>query len=324
MSNFNVNIDTSSVEKLFETTAQTKSNQTVFDPKNYLDTRLADNETSKTLTIRLLPISKEGGLPFEKVHMHTLKVRKEIAPSGWKTFVCPVHNHMGDKCPFCEISEEARKMRFSTHSEQEKQKYKELENMNRAKEMWVARCIERGHESDGIKFWLLPNSKDGAFAKIMGVWKTRMDRAKAKGQENNIFDLSNGKDLDITISRSSDGKNVISVVDADEKTPLTDDYELGMKWINDPKKWTDVYKVKPYDYMYVVASGGVPMYSREQGKYIDREDAMKASEEATQSQLMEQKVDYTMMPTEAQVKSNNIVLNQASSVSNNNDDDIPF
>lgn len=317
MSSFNVNIDSSAVEKLFETTAQTKTYQTVFDPKNYLDTRLGDNETSKTLTIRLLPISKEGGIPFEKVHMHTIKVSKEIAPSGWKTFVCPVHNHMGDKCPFCIVAEEARKMRFSVRSEQEKQKYKEIENGNRAREMWVARCIERNHEEDGVKFWLMSGAKDGPYAKIMNVWKTRMDKAKAKGQINNIFDLNNGKDLDITISRSSDGKNVISIVDSDEKTPLTEDFDLGVKWIEDTKKWSDVYRVKPYEYMEVIVNGGVPVYSKEQGKYIDRDESKKEAEETKQSQLVEQTVDYTMMPTAQQVESKNIVVNAV-------DDDIPF
>ena len=43
------------------------------------------------------------------------------------------------------------------------------------------------------------------------------------------------------------------------------------KWINDPKKWTDVYSCKSYDYLEVVASGKVPVYSKLLGRYVDKD-----------------------------------------------------
>lgn len=320
MSNFNVNITPNDVMNQLEKENQKKV-FTTFNPNNYLNTRLSANETSKTLTIRLLPPNSQGGFPFEPIHMHTVKVSKEVSESGWKNFVCPTHNHMGNACPFCSLSEEAKKMKNSTSNEQEKKRYQEIETLNRAKQMWVVRCIERGHEDDGVKFWLVPNSKDGAYAKIMGVWNTRWKKAQEKGQVNNIFDLNNGKDLDVTITRSADGKTVFSIVDADEKTPLTDDFNKGVEWINDTKKWSDVYRVKPYEYMEVVASGGVPVFSKDKNKYVDRDEENAEKKEKEMAELQESLTptfDYSKMPMPENI------MEEAFTTASNDTDDLPF
>lgn len=281
MSNFNSNISSEAILKQLEEKAQAqqKKETVAFDPKNYLNVRLAPNEMEKTLTIRLLPSTAESDTPFTKVHMHSIKVNKEIQESGWKTFVCPTNNHMGDECPFCSMSTEAYKLMKLATNPSEKNKYKEISTINRVKTMWVVRCIERGHEQEGVKFWLIPDSKDGAYAKIMALWTARWKKGQEKGVINNIFDLNNGKDIDVTVKRSSDGKSVFSVVDSDERTPLTNDFEQGLSWINDSKKWSDVYKVKPFEYMEIIACGGVPVFDKEKNKYVDKNDALAEKEE---------------------------------------------
>ena len=212
MSNFTTNINPDEVIEQLEKENKVKV-FTAFNPKNYLNDRLEPNETTKTLTIRLLPPNADGGFPFTKVHMHTIKVNKEIQSSGWKQFVCPIHNKLGDSCPFCEVSEQAWKTRSQVTSESEKKKYQEIANLNRAKESYVVRCIERGHEEDGVKFWLVSGSKDGPYNQIMGIWQTRWKKAQERGKINNIFDLNEGKDLEITITRTVDGKKSIKIVD---------------------------------------------------------------------------------------------------------------
>ena len=324
MSNFTTNITPDAIKEQLEKENNSKKPMTqfAFDVKNYLNVRLSPSETSKTLTIRLLPSSEQSNTPFEKVYMHTVKVSKEVSDSGWKTLPCPTHNHSnlseGESCPFCDLAEQAKKMMFASTNESEKTKYREISNLNRAREMWVVRCIERGHEEDGVKFWLMPNSKDGAYAKIMGVWNNRWNKAQEKGQVNNIFDLNNGKDLDITITKSSDGKNVISVVDADEKSPLTDDYEKGMSWIKDSKKWSDVYKVKPYEYMEILCNCGVPVYSKEKGCYVDKEAEKEEKEERAQADA---ETNYTAQPIDYTV-----IVPQSNSNEGNNEsvEDLPF
>ena len=257
MSNFNVNISIEDVLNQKEQETVKFKPKTVFNEKNYLQARLANGEKNKEMTIRLLPFSQEETIPFHKVHMHTVRVNKEVSPSGWKTFPCPVKNHLGDKCPFCETAKQAKELKASASNEQEKKKYNEIEFMYQAKDMWIVRCIERGHEEDGVKFWLFPHSKkqQGVYDKINNIAVTRYKKALAQGKVNNIFDLNEGKDLVLTLSKDSMDKTQINIADDDEKSPLTNDYEQGVAWINDEKKWDEVYTVKSYDYMSIIAQG---------------------------------------------------------------------
>ena len=309
------NIDANAVEEQYknETTATTTTKKkTEFNEKNYLQARLKPGETKKSLTIRLLPFSPEGGSPFKKVFIHTVKVSKELSPGGWRTFVCPTHNKMGDKCPFCEVSAKAKEFRFNTDIEVEKKKYGDIEFMNRAKPAWIVRCIERGHEEDGVKFWLFNDakSKKGVYNEIMTIYDERKKAAEKKGKTSNIFDLNDGKDLIVTLTKDDNGKTVTKVVDDDEKTPLTEDFEQGMAWINDTKKWDEVYTVKSYEYMSIVVNGGIPVYDKNQNKYVDlnekKEEDKKAAEEELKENLTEHTRDFSDFPKEETSKDENI------------------
>lgn len=269
----NVNIMAEEVMRQQESEAAAKQTPTTkFDVKNYLNTRLADNEVTKTLTIRLLPFKPEGGSPFFKVHMHQVRVNKEVSRSGWKTFPCPTKNKLGSECPFCEVASGARARKGAAVTDTDKNHWAEIEYANRPSEFWIVRCIERGHEEDGVKFWLFRNSKkgDGVYDKIMNIFHQRYKKAKELGRENNIFDLNDGKDLLITISRDTNGKTVYNITDDDEKTPLSTNYAQADAWIKDTKKWNEVYTVKPFEYMDIIIDGGVPVYDKEQGKYIEK------------------------------------------------------
>lgn len=302
---FNVNINADEIVNDYNQARALSAlpkKKTEFNPKNYLQARLNPGETEKTMVIRLLPFSIEETNPFKKVFIHTVKVNKELSPGGWKTFVCPTHNDMGELCPFCEVSEKSREMRFNAMTEVEKKKYGDIEFMNKAKAAWIVRAIERGHEDDGVKFWLFNDNKQGkgVYDQIIKIQTRRREKAALRGETCNIFDVNDGKDLILTISKDTNGKTVIMVVDDDEKTPLTTDYELGMSWIKDPKQWTDIYTVKPYDYMSIVVQGGVPVYDKEQGKYVDAAEKMEAEKEAAEAELKanltEQLKDFTKAP----------------------------
>lgn len=315
MENFNVNISAEEVLSQRESEAASKTKPTTkFDAKNYLNTRLSDGEASKTLTIRLLPFSKEGGTPFFKVHMHQVRVNKEVSSSGWKTFPCPIKNGLGKECPFCETSEEARKTRFASVIEQEKEKLFEVETQNRSREFWIVRCIERGHEDDGVKFWLFPSSKkgDGVYDKIMNIFAQRFKKAEAQGRHNNIFDLNEGKDLLITVSKDSNGKTVYNITDDDEKSPLSTNVEQAIAWVNDAKKWNEVYTIKPYEYMEIIIRGGVPYYDRDSGKYVEKSQFDKEVADALDRRLEKPTKDLSEIPVEAV------------SIKTEEEDDLPF
>jgi len=322
--NLSVNVDAAAVNEQYENEHKenvTSKKRTEFDPKNYLQARLNQGETTKTL--RLLPFSPEGGSPFKKVFIHTVKVNKELSPGGWRTFVCPPNNKMGDRCPFCEVSSEAKKHRHSAMSELEKKKFGDIEFMNRAKAAWIVRCIERDHEEDGPKFWLFNDSakKDGVYDKIMNIYFERKKSAERKGKESNIFDVNDGKDLIITLTRDQNGKTVTKVVDDDEKSPLTESFEQGMAWINDSKKWNEVYTVKPYEYMEIVVKGGVPVFDKNQNKYVDSaekaEADKKAAEEELKENLTEHKKDFSDFPRKEEDKT-------AGGIIIDGEDDLPF
>jgi hypothetical protein len=310
---FSANISAEKVEQQYaeEHTPQAKPKKTQFDTKNYLQARLGEKETSKTLTIRLLPITPDSETAFQKIHMHTVRVNKEISASGWKAFVCPIKNKkdgkpMGEKCPFCEVSARARELKSNALDEPTKKKYGDIEFLNRAKDMWIVRCIERGHEEDGVKFWMFPDNRQGkgVHDQIMGLAEVRRTAAKAKGNDYSIFDLNNGLDLIVNLKKGTDGKTAFQILDGGFPCPLTDDFELGEKWIHDEKKWYEVYTVKSYDYMSIVAEGGVPVFDTEAKKYVNKEEADKIKEEADKQRMEEaltsQSRDYSEIakPTE--------------------------
>ena len=336
--NFSINIDAEAVKNQYEQEQKIFTpKKTQFNEKNYLQARLSDKETSKTLTIRLLPFSPEGGSPFKKVFMHTVKVNKEVAPNGWKTFVCPTHNKkdgeaMGDGCPFCETSAKAKELKSKALDESTKKRYGDIEFLNKVKEMWIVRCIERDHEEDGVKFWLFNSSKkkDGVYDKIMNLAKIRAEAAARKGNNYSIFDLNNGLDLIVTLTKRADNKTSIQIVDDGFPSPLTDDFDLGMKWIQDDKKWYDVYTVKSYDYMAIIAQGGIPIFNKELNKYVDKEEMNKIKEEAekkrTEEELTEETKDYSA------INGNGIIIDgttmtseiKADETQEEEEDDLPF
>ncbi len=302
MNNLKVNIDTAAViNQNEEVNLAQKRKKTAFNLKNYLQAKLGANETTKKLTIRLLPFTSDGGSPFKKVYMHTVKVNKEVAPNGWRTFVCPTHNDLGldMKCPFCDTSEQAKALRNEAKSEAERRKYGDIEFANKAKECWIVRCIERGHEEDGVKFWMFTHSKkkDGVYDKIMNLFKTRLEEGKEEGIEENIFDLNNGKDLVITLAKDSNNKTIVQISDKSRNTPLSEDYDTAVSWVNDEKEWTDVFTVKSYDYMSIIVEGGIPVYDKELGKYVNKEqyeEKVKAADEKElRENITEEKVDFT-------------------------------
>ena len=328
--NFSVNIDDDAVKNQYEQEQKQPVKKTQFDTKNYLQARLASNEDTKTLTIRLLPFSPEGGSPFKKVFMHTVKVNKEVSPSGWKTFVCPTHNKkdgsvMGDKCPFCETSAKARELKSKSLDEPTKKKYGDVEFLNRVKEMWIVRCIERDHEEDGVKFWLFNSSKkkDGVYDKIMNLAKIRSEAAAKKGNTYSIFDLNNGLDLVVTLSRTSDNKTAVQIIDVGLPSPLSEDFDLGEKWIHDSKKWDEVYTVKPYEYMAIIAMGGVPVFSKEENKYVDKEELDKLKEEAEKQRIDEALTEPTKDFSDI-AESSGVNIIDGNDVKDDDDEDLPF
>lgn len=294
-----------------------------YDVRHYLDTMLPDGVDEKSLTIRLLPFSPEGGVPFHKIWIHTVRVNKEFSKSGWKQFVCPKHNGFSDKCPYCESQEAIRKEMENEKDEIKRKRLSDMEFKNRAREFWVVRCIDRDHEEDGVKFWTFPHSRknDGIYDKILNIFKKRKESAEKKGKTMNIFSLENGKDLEVTIKKDTNGKSVYSIVDSDETSPLSENIELANKWIEDPVKWNEVYTVKPYELMEIAMSGRVPFYDKEQGKYVAKMSLEEYREQQMAKEANAEAKFESEIPQEAK-EIEKVAISQT--VSADDEDDLPF
>ena len=261
---------------------------TTFDAKNYLNVRLdvEKHEFSKELKIRLLPIDGSSSTPFKRIKMHNIRVPKEISQSGFKSYVCLEkvedidHEKYGNKCPFCEMNREAYKKFSEADNDVDKGRYKEISLANMPNDVGIIRCIERGHEEDGPKFWKfnIRQDKTDPLNVIKKLFATRLQESREEGEEDlNILDLDEGKDLKVTINAVIDkntgkptNKTSVEIVDYGKVKPLTDDPELRDKWVNDPKVWSDVFVPKTYDYLSILLDGGIPWFDRATNKWVPK------------------------------------------------------
>ena len=278
---------------------QPKANSSSFDTKNYLNVKLDKDKDTRSTKIRLLTINYDSNKPFEHIYMHNVKVPTEIAPSGWKSYVClektagEFNETLGHKCPFCELNRSAynksveltKKADESTDSGEkaallkEAKTYKDISIANIASEVGIIRCIERGKEDDGPKFWKFPLRKDKKDPEniIRKLYQTRKEECIDEGiPVENILDIDEGYDLKVTVDAVYDSsgkktkKTSINIERYGNMKPLTTDEEKKEEWLNDKKVWSDVFVAKPYEYLEVIIDGEIPWFDRKTGKWIPK------------------------------------------------------
>lgn len=273
------NITLSSLTYESQKTSEKKAG--AFDAKNYLNTRLADGETEKTITIRLLPMDLNTGNPFVIVHTHNVKVPASMVKTGekpYKSYICLAknadinHEKFGSKCPFCEINRAAYNESKNTSDPQQIEQYQKISLANLSREAIICRCIERGKENEGVKFWKfnLRADKTDPYNQILNLATLRKEEAERKGKVNNILDIYEGRDLNITFT--AEGTSAPRVVDDSDRSPLSDNEELMRQWIFDEKKWQDVFTCKPYEYLSLVSQMKTPWYDKANNIWVDKDE----------------------------------------------------
>lgn len=281
---FNANVSGRAIDESMAAANSNLQKKTDFDAKNYLDTKLADGENERTITIRILPVSNEDGNFRIAVKTHSLKVNKRVAHSGFKSFMClndpQVPNYSKDiKCPICAKSQyyfdEAKKLR-ETDSEKSKKLFLKACSLKN-KTTYIVRVIERGKENEGVKFWRFNENSQGKgiYDALIALYRQRKkDMLEAGFEDYNIFDLDNGHDIVLTLKRTvrADGQQgvAIQVTDNIINKPLTKDVEQGNAWINDVKRWYNAYTIKTPEYLSIVADDNIPYFDRNLGKFVPR------------------------------------------------------
>lgn len=108
MNNYSTNVTSDAVDAMYDSTKQ-NGNYTpknTFDANNYLDTSLPKGETSRKVTIRILPISATDNRPFVEIRTHSMHVPEEVSKSKFKSYVCLSSPNLDiegekEKCPLC-------------------------------------------------------------------------------------------------------------------------------------------------------------------------------------------------------------------------------
>ena len=165
------------------------------------------------------------------------------------------------------------------------------------KSTYIVRVIDRNKEEQGVKFWRFnKNSKgEGIFDKLITLYQNRRDSYRENGRgDYNIFDLNNGRDIILTVTRQFDknGKEIAPSyqIDAEDfEKPLSQDVEQMNKWIQDTKQWYDAYTARTAEYLKIIAEDEVPVKNSE-GKWVAKvqqiENANKEEEAVKEAQTI--------------------------------------
>lgn len=311
---------------------ESKKKTSDFDVKNYLNTRLENGQKERKTSFRLLPMDLTTGNPFLLIHTHTVDVpvgmRKNPKVKEKKQYICLSKNNLdkskyGDKCPFCELNKSAYDQSVLATNPQEKKMLQEISINNITKQSVICRGIERGKESDGVKYWKfnLRFDKTDPYHRIMALVKERAKEAEALGKTCNILDMWKGRDLNITFN---EGTAAPTIWDASFESPITEDVELLKEWIYNSKKWNEVFGIKPYEYLSLIAEGKTPWFDRETKTWVGKE----SEDETTNAAIaeIEEKIEKVTeevvnipSPKQTPVPTQNIMSDLSV-----NDDDLPF
>lgn len=255
--------------------------ETKFSENNYLDTRLKDGENEKEFQLRILPMESGSEDFFEETYIHwDAKVKK--------SYVCAKETKnlpegTAKECPYCDLKE-GYWAEYNNSKDTEIKKSL-LKSINEYKPMknYVFRVIDRSDEDYGPKFWRV---SENVLENINTL------NRQALRDDIDIFSLTEGKDLYITYKRTKENKSkFLSATSSGKQTPLSNDPNKTKIWVEDSKKWSDVYTIKPFEYLEIIITGGTPWFDKPSGKYVDKRELDK--KKAEQEKKEEEKSDYT-------------------------------
>jgi hypothetical protein len=67
--------------------------------------------------------------------------------------------------------------------------------------------------------------------------------------------------------------------------PASVDQTKIEQWVNDTKKWSDVFAVKPYDYLSIVLDGEIPFFDKNEKKWVVKENKSESNNKQSEEQV---------------------------------------
>ena len=135
--------------------------------------------------------------------------------------------------------------------------------------------------------------------------------------------------MNLTIKKgNTENQTVIDIIEAGVSTPVASSNEQLMEWLNDSKKWQDVFTAKPYEYLCLIQDGKYPWFDRELGKWVDKaevdqKNAAQTSEKQEEVKEADKEVENSIanMMTTATATSETQVVED---LPEGGDDELPF
>lgn len=215
--------------------------------KKYFSTTLKKGESTGEKIFRIIPTS-DGSSPFKEQWCHEVQL-----DGKWVKIHC-LRKNDNKLCPLCEVADE-----LSKGTEQEKA----TAGNYRARRFYVVKGVDRDFEEDGPKFWRFRHNskKQGVLDKIVPIFTKKGD----------ITDPEVGRDLVLSLARDDKNFAKIASIMPEDPAPLSKDIKKMDEWLNDTTTFRDVYSVKSFDYLEIIAEGSIPYFDKEIDKFISKE-----------------------------------------------------
>lgn len=285
-----------------------------YKKENYFNTSLSGDKSIKEgkKIIRILP-GLDSLLPFFIIHRHQLLVDgKQVST------ICPKkHPKEGEtgECPICDAAKILwDKSKEAGIDDNKKKALQTKAGSFTAKEAHVYRVIDRAHEDEGVKLWIVNKDRTGK-----GNTDKIMSLIENKG---NITDIEKGRDVCIPIklvpnAQTKKESYVVQGLIHEDISPLSTDKEKIEKWLNDKTSWKSFIGTKPFSWLKVVSLGYTPLYDSASKQFIAKEDSYRKEDE------LEVEVNSGLVSNDDDIE-NISELPTMDGNTSNDEDDLPF
>ena len=282
------------------------------DLTKYFTTALQDGENQGEKSIRILPNQDDPTKWYKVGYFHNVKIGKRYTK---------LYDPAQDNEP--SPLNDAYKYLMGTGDSDDRK----TANTYRSRQYFIVRCIERGKEHEGVKFWRFPAVQDGS-----GVMDKIAPLVKKYGAFWNPFE---GYDITISITRDKSrdkvGYSKVSSIIPDRESKLNDDENQAIQILEDPMVWTDVFRKKSNDYLLLVAEGSEPMWDAELKKFVGKVEDGITSYQTKETPVEKTTYDTPDQPTTASTPAQEVTTESATTnaepVAASGDlkiDDLPF